>query len=74
MPAVRFVILAGCPTCFRTSAGSYRNARLGFEAFPALSTAVYPLIGINETLPRVILLSNDHFFLLGSAKQPGSLL
>lgn len=55
--AVRSVILAGCPTCFRTSAGSSRNARLGSEAFPALSTvtAVYPPSGINETLPRVIM-------------------
>lgn len=49
------------------------------EAFPAppVSTAVYPPSGINETLPRVMLFSNDHFsfFLPGSAtKQPGSLL
>lgn len=35
--AVRSVILGGCPTCFRTSAGSSRNARLRSEAFPALS-------------------------------------
>ncbi len=34
------------------------------ETFSALSMAVYPPSGINEILPRVIVFSNDHSFLL----------
>jgi hypothetical protein len=76
VPAVRSVILAGCPTCLRTSAGSSRNARLGSEAFPALfDGGLSPKRYKRDPAQGYVVFKwIIFFFLLGSAKQPGSLL
>lgn len=54
VPAVRSVILAGCPPVFEQVQAVTVMRVWVSEAFPALSTAVYPSTGINDILPRVI--------------------
>jgi len=66
VPAVRSIILIGFPTCFRTSAGNYRDARLGCsDSLCSIPSAFdgglfHKRYKQTKPCPGLFLFSNDH--------------